>query len=206
VVDRAILEYQSRASGMPMILAALRQYHTPFRHVSHNPFLMPNGIDVDVTSLTIDQLRQRAWAIVEPEFRSRLAKLSGEIEEAKAKGLGSDDLAAVAQAAVQSRVGSLLVEAERRIPGHLDKTTGRITFGNLEDTQVDDLLDDRGVVLRKGGSGGGFRPRICLHGAGGYRLPFLIPRRGNLLAPQHRSGFCFRANNVKTSCDLQGAF
>ena len=62
-------------------------------------------------------------------------------------------MAAVAQAAVQSRVGSLLVEAERRIPGHLDKTTGRITFGNLEDTQVDDLLDDVAeLVLRKGGS------------------------------------------------------
>jgi len=153
VVDRAILEYDSRASGMPLILAALRQYHTPFRQVSHNPFLMPDGIDVDATSLTIDQLRQRAWAIVEPEFRSRLAKLSGEIEEAKAKGLGSDDLAVVAQAAVQSRVGSLLVEAERRIPGHMDKTTGRITFGNEEDVQVDDLLDDVAEpVLRKGGS------------------------------------------------------
>jgi len=153
VVDRAILEYDSRASGMPLILAALRQYHTPFRQVSHNPFLVPDGIDVDATSLTIDQLRQRAWAIVEPEFRSRLAKLTGEIEEAKAKGLGSDDLAAVAQAAVQSRVGSLLVEAERRIPGHMDKTTGSITFGNPEDTQVDDLLDDVAeLVLRKGGN------------------------------------------------------
>ena len=153
VVDRAILEYHSRASGMPLILAALRQYHTPFRSVSHNPFLMPHGIEVDAASLTIDQLRQRAWAIVEPEFRSRLARLSGEIEEAKAKGLGADDLASVAQAAFQSRVGSLLVEAERRIPGLMDMKTGRVTFGNVEDTQVDDLLDDLAeLVLRKGGS------------------------------------------------------
>jgi hypothetical protein len=114
---------------------------------------MPNGIEVDASSLTIDELRQRAWAIVEPEFRSRLAKLADEIEEAKAKGLGGDDLAAVAQAAVASRVGSLLVEAERRIPGHLDTKTGRITLGNLEDTQVDDLLDDLAeLVLRKGGN------------------------------------------------------
>jgi hypothetical protein len=152
-VDRAILEYHSRPSGMPLILAALRQYHTPFRLVSHNPFLMHDGIDMDAASLTIDELRQRAWEIVEPEFRSRLAKLTDEIEEAKAKGLGGDDLAAVAQAAVQSRVGSLLVEAERRIPGHVDKETGRITFGNPEDTQVDDLLDDLAeLVLRKGGN------------------------------------------------------
>ena len=152
VVDRAILEHYSRASGMPLILAALRQYHTPFREISHNPFLMSNGIDVDAASLTIDQLRERAWAIVEPEFRSRLAKLTGEIEEAKAKGLGSDDLAAVAQAAVQSRVGSLLVDAEQRIPGHIDKETGRVTIGSLEDPGIDDLLDDLAeLVMRRGG-------------------------------------------------------
>ena len=152
-VDRAMLEYHSRASGMPMILAALRQYHAPFRRVSRNPFLMPNGIEVDAASLTIDQLRERAWEIVEPEFRSRLARLTGEFEEAKAKGLGSDDLEAVAQAAVQSRVGSLLVEADRRIPGLMETKTGRTTFGSSEDTHVDDLLDDLAeLVLRKGGS------------------------------------------------------
>ncbi|MDO8834092.1 MAG: hypothetical protein Q7V01_00775, partial [Vicinamibacterales bacterium] len=38
-VDRAILEHYSRPSGMPLILAALTEYHTPFRDVSHNPFL-----------------------------------------------------------------------------------------------------------------------------------------------------------------------
>jgi hypothetical protein len=152
VVDRAILEYHSRATSLPLILAALRQYHTPFRQISHNPFLMPNGIEVDAASLTVDQLRQRAWAIVEPEFQSRLAKLTEEIEEAKAKGLGGDEITAVGQASVQSRVGSLLVEAERRIPGHIDKMTGRITFSNPEDPEVDDLLDDLAeLVLRKGG-------------------------------------------------------
>ena len=35
----------------------------------------------------------------------------------------------------------------------MDAQTGQITFGNLEDTQVDDLLDDLAeLVLRKGGS------------------------------------------------------
>jgi hypothetical protein len=35
----------------------------------------------------------------------------------------------------------------------VDSTTGRITFGNEEDIQVDDLLDDVAeLVLRKGGS------------------------------------------------------
>jgi hypothetical protein len=151
-VDRAILEHHSQPSGWPLILAALAQYHTPFRRVSRNPFLIENGIEVDPSSLTIDQLRQRAWTIVEPEFRSRLRKLSDRFEEARSKGLGSDVLSQVALAAVESRVESLLVEAERRIPGQLDQATGGLTLSRLDDPQTDDLLDDLAqLVLNRGG-------------------------------------------------------
>ena len=151
-VDRAILEHHSRPSGLPLILAALAQYHTPFHQISHNPLLMPDGIEMDANLLTSDQLRQRAWEIVEPEFRARLRKLAAEFEEARSKGLGADDLARVAEAAAEARVGSLLVEAERRIPGRLDQATGRVTFSGLEDPEVDDLLDDLAeLVLKKGG-------------------------------------------------------
>jgi hypothetical protein len=151
-VDRAILEHHSRPSGLPLILAALAQYHTPFRQISRNPFLLDGGIEVDPGSLTIEQLRQRAWNIIEPEFRSRLQVLSDEFEEARSKGLGSDDLSLVALAAAESRVGSLLVEAERRIPGRLDRVSGGLTLSRLKDPQVDDLLDDLAeLVLSKGG-------------------------------------------------------
>jgi hypothetical protein len=151
-VDRAILEHHSQPSGLPLILAALAQYHTPFRQISRNPLLMDNGIEVDPSSLTIDQLRQRAWTIVEPEFRSRLRKLADKFEEARPRGLGADDLAQVAVAGAQSRVETLLVEAERRIPGRLDQGTGGLTLSRLADPQVDDLLDDLAeLVLNRGG-------------------------------------------------------
>ncbi len=151
-VDRAITEHHSRPSGLPLILAALSQYHTPFRKISHNPFLMPNGIQVDATSLAIEQLRQRAWEIKEQELRSRLKKLTVEFEEAKAKGLGTDDVVAAARAATDSRVASLLVEADRQIQGHLDQNSGRVTFSDLGGPQYDDLLDNLAeLVLKKGG-------------------------------------------------------
>ena len=151
-VDRRILERHSRPSGLPLILAALTQYHNPFHGISHNPMLMPKGIELDANSLTIDQLRQQAWEIVEPDLRARLKKLAGEFEEARSKGLGADDLAKIAEAAAQARVGTLLVEMERRIPGRLDYATGRVTLSGLEHPEVDDLLDDLAeLVLRKGG-------------------------------------------------------
>jgi len=151
-IDRAILEHHSRPSGMPLMLAALSQYHTPFRQISHNPFLLSVGVEIDASFLTTDQLRQKAWSLAEPEFRARLGGLADKFNEARSKGLGSDDLETVARAAAEARVGSLLVEAERRIPGHLDMATGQVTFSGLEDPQVDDLLDDLAEsVLSKGG-------------------------------------------------------
>ncbi len=151
-VDRSILDHHSRPSGLPLILAALTEYHTPFRRLSHSPFLMDSGIEADTSSLTTGQLRERAWAVAEPKYRARLRKLADTFQEAHSKGMAVDDLARVARAATESRVESLLVEAERQIPGDLDRRTGNITLGGLADPHVDDLLDDLAeLVLSRGG-------------------------------------------------------
>ncbi|MDQ6759191.1 MAG: hypothetical protein M3Z32_04900 [Acidobacteriota bacterium] len=151
-VDRAILEHHSRPSGLPLMLAALTQYHSLFHQISHNPFLMADGIEVDAAALTIDQLRQRAWSVMEPKVRSRVSKLANEFQQARSKDLGSDDVSTVAHAAAESRVGSLLVEAQRHISGQLDQGTGCITFGAVGSPQTDDVLDDLAeLVLKKGG-------------------------------------------------------
>jgi hypothetical protein len=152
VVDRAILEQHSRATGLPVILASLAQYHTPFRRLSHNPMLVETSIAGDAGALTAEQLRQRAWAILEPEYRARLQRLAEAFGEAKAKGRGSDDIREVARAAAEGRVETLLVEEDRRVPGHLEPVTGSIASGDLADPHVDDVLDDLAeIVLRKSG-------------------------------------------------------
>ena len=152
LVDRVILENYSRPSGLPLILAAQAQYHAPFRRISNNQLLMPNGIEIDANALTIDELRERAWKIVEPDFRHRLKTLINEFEEARSKGLATDDLEGVAKASSEARVGWLLVEAERHIPGCLDQATGRVARARSGNLGVDDLLDDLAeAVMKKGG-------------------------------------------------------
>ena len=109
-VDRAVLEHHSRPSGLPLILAALPEHHHLFHQVSHNPFLMAEGLTINPDALPIDELRERAWQVVEPQYQARLAALADEFAVAKSKGLGSDDLAQVAQAAAAGRVATLLIE------------------------------------------------------------------------------------------------
>jgi hypothetical protein len=150
-IDRAVLEHHSRPSGLPLILAALPEHHHLFHQVSHNPFLMAEGLTTNPDVLPIDELRERAWHVVEPQYQTRLATLADEFAVAKSKGLGSDDLAQVAQAAVAGRVATLLIEADRQIAGRLNGTTGRVEGADLSHPQVDDLLDDLGELVEKRG-------------------------------------------------------
>jgi hypothetical protein len=150
-VDRAVLEHSSRPSGLPLILAALPEHHNLFHRVSQNPLLMAEGLMINPDALTVDELRQRAWQVVEPQYQARLAALADEFMAAKSNGLGSDDLAQVAQAAAAGRVSTLLIEADRRIAGRLDGSTGQVKVADLSHPQVDDLLDDLGELVGKMG-------------------------------------------------------
>jgi len=151
-IDRAVLEHHSRPSGLPLMLASLPEHQHLFRQISHNPFLVAEGLLINPDVLPNDALRERAWQTFEPHYTARLTKWADEFAVAKSKGLGVDDLAQVAEAAVAGRIAILLIEDERQIPGRIDAATGQVRLGDLGDPEVDDALDDLGqLVLDKGG-------------------------------------------------------
>jgi hypothetical protein len=151
-IDRAILEHHSRPSGLPLLLAALPEYHTPFRAMSHNPFLMAEGIQMNPESLSEEQLRSEAWQKVAPRYLERLAQLVEAYQVGRSRQLASDDVTDVARAAVAGRVATLLVEADRTLPGRIDAATGAVEPGDLAHPETDDLLDDLAeIVLRRQG-------------------------------------------------------
>ncbi len=153
-VDRAILDHHSKPSGLPLILASLPQHHSTFHKVSDNSFLVQESIDVHPDALSsIDKLRERAWQIIEPRYLARMSDLVEEFGTAKANGLGQDDLLQVAKAVVAGRVATLLIEADREIPGRVDAANGEIQMGNLTHPEIDDVLDDLGTLtLKMGGN------------------------------------------------------
>jgi len=150
-VDRAVLEHHSRPSGLPLMLAALPEHQHRFREVSHNPFLMASGLMVDPQGLTHDDLRQRAWEVAAPQHEAQQAGWRDAYMVAAAKGLGSQDLSQVANAAVSGRVATLLIEAERQVAGRIDGSTGRIEPADLGNPRVDDVLDDLGTLVESMG-------------------------------------------------------
>ena len=151
-VDRSVLEHHSRPTGLPLLLAAMPEHHHQFREVSRNPHLLAESIDVNPADLTADALRKRVWEQLQPHYLQRLAGLVDRFHAASHREQATDDLAEAAKAAVAGRIDTLLLEAERQVPGRMDATSGVITAGELDDPEVDDLLDDLGErVLASGG-------------------------------------------------------
>lgn len=152
VVDRAIFEHHSKVSSLPLMLAALAEHHAPFRQVSHNTLLQEVGISGNPNACTPDELREKAWQLFEPRYLERLATFVDEYGAGAARALASDDLDAVALAGVGGRIRTLLVDDERMVPGRVNRDTGTITLGSLDDPHIDDVLDDLAeLTMRMGG-------------------------------------------------------
>jgi len=113
---------------------------------------MADGIQGNPEALSLDQLCAEAWRIVEPVYTQRLARLVDDYQAARSRQPGSDDLSEIAHAGNAGRVGMLLIEGDRQIPGKIDGASGQIQTGELSDPEVDDVLDDLAeLVLRMKG-------------------------------------------------------
>lgn len=152
LVDKGVLEYHSRSDEVPLILAALPDNQGHFRARSQNPFLLPEGIELNPFALDAEHLRALAWHIMLPYYQERLVKLINEYGESKAKDLGTDDLELAGEAGASSRIRTLLVDADWHVPGRLHRDTGKVERLPPDAPEAVDLLDDlMELTLQRGG-------------------------------------------------------
>jgi len=150
-VDQAVLQHYSQPSKLPLILAALPEHHHLFRTISRNPFLIKEAIDVHPDDLSLDALCERGWQLLQPYYLKRLAGFVDAFGAATSNGQGTDSLGEIATAAIAGRIATLLIEADRLVPGHIDAVSGKITTADLSNPEVDDVLDDLGERVVKAG-------------------------------------------------------
>jgi hypothetical protein len=152
IVDRAVTEHHSKPSGLPLILAALPIHQSRFRSLSHNPFLVDDGVDDDPRMIDETELRDKSWAVLEPKWQKRIDDLIARYEESLSKSLGSEDPFSIARAAVEGNVWVLLIDSERVYPGSVDTVSGDIEFSREPAVHDHDVLEDLAVTaLRNGG-------------------------------------------------------
>jgi hypothetical protein len=152
VVATYINDKYSKPTGWPLLLAALPEHHNLFRKVSKNPLLMLKSVAINPAAVSPDKLATMAWEIMEPEYLLKLGRMAEQYAQAKADGKGSDDYKEVAVAAVEGRIDTLLIEADRMIAVRITNlVTGNTQNKDLQNPKVDDLLDDMGELVEKMG-------------------------------------------------------
>lgn len=153
VVANSVNEVYSKPTGLPVILVALAEHHHLFYQVNKNPMVLPKGIPLNPSGVSLERLQTMAWEIMEPEVELKLNSFIDKFQQAKAKGTGSEDIKESAKAAVEGRIDTLLVEANKLIPVRITNLiTGNTQNKGLDNPRVDDLLDDMGeLVIKMGG-------------------------------------------------------
>lgn len=100
-------------------------------------------------TLSIEDMREAAWKIIEPFYLEKTRQLVDRFNLQRSKFLGSDILGEVARAVFEDRVDTLILEADRIEPGKINKETGRIEKGDLEDPEINDVLNDLAKMVYK---------------------------------------------------------
>jgi len=151
-VDDFVTENYSKPSELPLILVALPEHHSLFSKISDNPYLLEDGINISYESLEMDEIKSKALGIIEPIISKKIQNLVESYGNAEAEFQGSSDLGQIAKAAFESRVKTILIEENKIVPGKIDHETGKISFGEIDEPGLDDILDDIAelVINRKG--------------------------------------------------------
>ncbi|MDW7656986.1 MAG: hypothetical protein SCM11_07410 [Bacillota bacterium] len=150
-VDSFVLEHYSKPSKLPLILVSLKEYHSEFKKLSDNPYLLEENISKSIDSIDLEELHEKTRVIIEKINMERTQKLAESFAKAESESLGSSDLTQVARAAYENRVETMLIEEDKIVPGKIDSKTGKVKFGVLDIPDYDDILDDLAELVLLGG-------------------------------------------------------
>ncbi|RAR47614.1 baeRF3 domain-containing protein [Flavobacterium lacus] len=152
IVAQEVYEKYSKPTGWPLILVALSEHHSVFHKVNKNAHLLHKGIKHNPSAISVEELKNKAWEIMEPEYIAKIEQQVDKYNQARATDKGSDDLKTVSVAAVEGRIDTLLIEADRIIAKRITNLeTGNTQNKDINNPRVDDLLDDMSELVTKMG-------------------------------------------------------
>lgn len=148
-VDKFVVENFSKNSKLPLVVVSLKEHYSEFMKLTNNPYIMKDGIRGSYHAFNKEELKTKAWELIEPIYTAKNQNLIDHYNHAKANDLGSDDLVNVAFATFENRVETIILEEGKIIPGHVDLKTGAVKFGDIEHPNTDDILDDLAEFVMK---------------------------------------------------------
>ena len=139
------------SSDEPLILAATSEFEHAYRDANTYGRLLDQAIGANPTSLSDEDLEQRARAILDEHYAARITDWVETFGNRRAHGKGSTQLAEVARAATEGRVSELLFDIDAAQEGTIDET-GEMTLAEEAGPRTYRVVDEIATrVLRTGG-------------------------------------------------------
>ena len=140
-IDEGVLA-RLRNQNAPLVLAGVESLFPLYRGVNSYPGLLEEGIAGNPESLSAEELRQRAWEIVEPRFVRERQDANDHYQDLVGTGRTSSDLQEVVTAAHDGRIEVLFVAIGVQIWGSFDDESRSVLVHEQQAEAGDlDLLD-----------------------------------------------------------------
>ena len=151
-VDRAVTRLVSEPSALPLIPAGAEENLSLFRSITKNRHLTKESVHGDWTNWNLHEIREAAWKVFEKGYLELLASIREDFGTAAARARATAQVDEAAKAAAVGRIGILLIDADRTIPGAIDMRSGELRKPAAPDGHASDMLDDLAEMALKSGA------------------------------------------------------
>lgn len=125
----------------PLVLAGVEFLFPLYSQVSGHPRLVEGGVPGNPDELSPEELHERAWRVVEPEFTRAQEAAEGRFRELLGTGQASGQLEEVLAAAHDGRVDTLFVALGTRRWGAFDPGRRTVELSDHNGPGTEDLVD-----------------------------------------------------------------
>lgn len=140
LIERGLHE-QLQHQQAPLVLAGVEYLLPIYQEVNTYPHLVDEGITGNPEDLKAEELRQKAWAIVEPLFAQKQQDAADRYWELTSTGRSSKDIKEIVLAAYYQRVDCLFVALDLQQWGILAPDTNTVNLHTNPEPGDEDLLD-----------------------------------------------------------------
>jgi hypothetical protein len=152
LADKALMKYMDRDA--PVVLAGVEYLLPRYKETTEHPHVMDEGLTGNAEGLSPEELRDKAWEIVEPVLNADRRKAAERYGDLLGTGRASSRYDEILPAAQDGRIDTLFVARGVRLWGAYDPEARKARLQEDQDTQRqgnEDLLDLAAILTFQNG-------------------------------------------------------